>query len=240
LRAPARILLVAPGARVLPQAALGESRPVNYLVVDKSLAGAPGLPVPRERTYSCVWQDLWHDAIRAAVAATAPAGIANIWLPGGDSRLRRIAERLAVAGYEPAAERPAGERAIVVAASHDAARWTPQLRAGDVVIVIDRGAQARVAVDAIRRAGAHALTPPIASVIAARIHELVSLSSQVAPLLQAPQDAAWVDPLVAPGGEQAVVDLELASILDEGTQSRAELTPKVAAARARRLMGGRP
>jgi 4-hydroxy-2-oxovalerate aldolase len=212
----------------------------SYLLVDGALAGQPGLPACRQRSFTCAWDDLWNDAIRAAVAAASAAGAARVWLPiSDDPRLRRIADRLAAAGFDPAHDRGAADRAIVVASTADAARWIAQLRAGDVVIVVDRGAQARSSVDAIRKAGAHALTPPIGAIIAARIHELITLSAQVAPLLAAPDGVApWVGPLLAPGRDQAVVDVGLSTIIEDGPHPRAELAAKVADARARTLVSG--
>ncbi|HWO18031.1 MAG TPA: hypothetical protein VNO30_04625 [Kofleriaceae bacterium] len=235
------------GAEGAAAPALAPDRRPDYVVVDPELAGAPGLPSGR-RTLACAWDDLWHDAIRAAVAATAAAGGGRAWLPvPEDPRLRRVAERLAAAGFAPSHDRPAGdERAIVVASGHEAARWLGALAAGDVVIVADRSSAARDLADAIRRAGAVALAPPVGAVIAARVHELAALSAELAPRLAAPAAAAagaaaaeiWVDPLLAPGAEQAVVDVDLAAIVDDGAQPRGALAAKVAAARARSLVAG--
>lgn len=219
---------------------LAPDRRPSYLLVDGALAGQPGLPACRQRAFTCAWDDLWNDAIRAAVAAASASGPARVWLPvGDDPRLRRIADRLAAAGLEPAHDRGASERAIVVASSAGAARWIAQLRAGDVVIVVDRGAQARSTADTIRRAGAQALTPPIGAVIAARVHELISLSAQVAALLATSDGVApWVGPLLAPGRDQAVVDVGLSAIIEDGPHPRAELAARVADARARTLISG--
>jgi hypothetical protein len=147
-----------------------------------------------------------------------------------------------VAGLPPSPARPAAGRALVVASSHEAARWTGRLAAGDVVIVADRCSRARGLVDAIRRAGAQAIAPPIGAVIAARVHERVTLSAALAPRLAAPAGAAapaaGVDPLLAPGTEQAVVDVGLAAIVDDGAQPPGALAAQVADARARTLVGG--
>jgi hypothetical protein len=219
---------------------LAADRRPSYLLVDGALTGQPGLPACRQRAFTCAWDDLYGDAIRAAVAAASAAGAARVWLPvADDPTLRRIADRLTAAGFEPAHDRDAGQRAIVVARSDGAARWIAQLRAGDVVILVDRGAQARSVVDAIRQAGAQALTPPIGAVIAARVHELITLSAQLAQLLAAPDGMApWVDPLLAPGRDQAVVDVGLSTIIEEGPHPRAELAARVAEARARTLING--
>lgn len=219
---------------------LATDRRPGYLLVDGALAGQPGLPACRQRAFTCAWDDLYGDAIRAAVAAASAAGAAQVWLPDGDDpRLRQIADRLTAAGFAPAHDRAARGRAIAVARSDDAARWIAQLQAGDVVILVDRGAQARGVVDAVRQAGAQALTPPIGAVIAARVHELITLSAQLAPLLAAPDASApWVDPLLAPGRDQAVVDIGLATIVEPGPHPRAELAARVALARARTLISG--
>jgi len=220
--------------------ALAPDRRPSYLLVDSALAGQPGLPAYRQRSFTCAWDDLWNDAIRAAVAAASASGPARVWLPAGDDpRLGRVAARLTASGFAPAHDRGASDRAIVVASSTGAARWTGQLRAEDIVIVIDRGAQARSSVDAIRQAGAQALTPPIGAVIAARVHELITLSAQIAPLLAAPDRVApWVGPLVAPGRDQAVVDVGLSTIIEAGPHEPAELAAQVACARARMLIDG--
>lgn len=268
----------APGAAPAPAAAsapaqaveLAPDRRPDYVVVDPALAGVTGLPQGR-RTFTCAWDDLWHDAIRAAVAAVVATGGGRVWLPvAGDPRLRRVAERLTAAGFEPSLERPAGSpggagatRAIVVASGHAASGWLGALAAGDVVIVADRCSEARGLVDAIRQAGAQALAPPIGAIVAARVQELEALSAELAPRLAELGEpgelggpggstsdatgestggptsaAAWVDPLLAPGTDQAVVDVGLAAIVDEGTQPRGALVAQVAAARARALAGG--
>ncbi|HSK05379.1 MAG TPA: hypothetical protein VK932_29220, partial [Kofleriaceae bacterium] len=94
----------------------------------------------------------------------------------------------------------------------------------------------------IRRAGAQAIAPPIGAIAAARVHELVTLSAALAPRRAAPAapaaPAAWVDPLLAPGTDQAVVDVDLAAIVDDGAQPRDALATKLADARARTLVGG--
>jgi hypothetical protein len=168
-----------------------------------------------------------------------PAGTTNVWLPiGGEARVRRIADRLSSAGYEVTAERPASDRVVVVASSLESARWTNQLRAGDVVILIDRGPEARTSVDAIRRAGAQAVTPPIGAIVAARAQELITLSMKLPALLASTAEAPWVDPLLAPGSDQAVVDVGLSTIVDGGTHRRSDLVTKVATARARELAKG--
>jgi 4-hydroxy 2-oxovalerate aldolase len=220
-------------------AELAPDRRPDYVVLDPALAGQAGL-VPSRRTFTCAWDDLWLDAIRAAVTATSAAGGGGVWLPvPADPELRGVADRLAAAGLPPSPERPADGRAIVVASSDDAARWTGRLAAGDVVIVADRRGRARDVVDAIRRAGAQALAPPIGAIAAARVHELVTLSAALAPRLAAPAASApWVDPLLAPGTDQAVVDVDLAAIVDDGAQPRDALATKLADARARTLVGG--
>jgi hypothetical protein len=220
--------------------ALMPDRQPSYLLVDGALSGWPDLPACRQRAFTCAWDDLWNDAIRAAVAAASAVDAARVWLPAGDDRrLRRIADRLSAAGFEPAHDRGASDRAIVVASCDGADRWIGQLRAGDIVILVDRGRQARGMVDAIRQAGAQALAPPIGAVIAARAHELITLSAQVASLLGAPDRATpWVDPLLAPGRDQAVVDVGLSTIIEEGPHPRAALAVQVAEARARTLVSG--
>ncbi|HEU4730141.1 MAG TPA: hypothetical protein VFT22_19720 [Kofleriaceae bacterium] len=230
------------GATVAWSAAvdLAPDRRPGYLLVDSALSGEPNLPACRQRSFVAMWEDLWSDAVRAAVAAALATGARQVWLPGSeDPRLGRIAGRLAAAGFEPARERGAADRAIVVASGAELARWIGQLRAGDAVILIDRGAQARGSADAIRDAGAQALTPPVGAVIAARVHELITLSAQIAPLLAAPDRVApWVGPLVAPGRGQAVVDVGLAAIIEDGSHAPGELVAQVAGARARTLVNG--
>jgi 4-hydroxy 2-oxovalerate aldolase len=212
----------------------------SYLLVDGALAGQPGLPACRQRAFICAWDDLWSDAVRAAVAATAASGVERIWSPAGeDPQLRRIEARLDAAGFRLARERGASERAIAVASSAHSAAWIGQLRAGDIVIIVDRGARARGAADAIRRAGAQAITPPIGAVVAARAHELITLTAQVVPLLTARDGAApWVGPLVAPGQDQAVVDVDLSAIIEPGPHAPTQLAAQVAGARARTLVDG--
>jgi 4-hydroxy 2-oxovalerate aldolase len=218
---------------------LGPYRQPDYLLVDTSLAGQAGLPACRQRSFACAWQDLWHDAIRAAVTVASAAGAADVWMPADDDpRLRLIANRLASAGFEVAPDRPRGDRVIVVATSR-VARWLDGLRAGDVVIMIDRGGEARSAVDAIRSAGARALAPPIGAVVAARVQELVALTAQLAPALDHPDPGArWVDPIFAPGTDQAVVDIGLATVVEAAGQPWAELAARIADARARTLTTG--
>ena len=218
---------------------LGAYRQPDYLLVDTRLAGQAGLPACRQRTFPCAWQDLWHDAIRAAVAVASPAGSAGVWLPADrDPRLRQVADRLAAAGFALAPDRPAGDRVIVVATSR-VARELGGLCAGDVVIVIDRGDQARSAVDTIRSAGARALAPPIGAVVAARVQELVALTALIAPVLDALDPGArWVDPIFAPGTDQAVVDIGLATVVEAAGQPWADLAARIADARARTLMTG--
>jgi hypothetical protein len=218
---------------------LAPDRRPSYLLVDSALAGHGDLPACRQRSFTCAWDDLWSDAVRAAVAAATAAG-ARLWLPASDdARLRRIADRLAAAGFEPAPERGAADRAIAVASSAELARWVGQLRIGDAVILVDRGARARSSADAIRKAGGQALTPPVGAVIAARMHELITLSAQIAPLLDAPGGATpWVGPLLAPGRDQAVVDVGLSAIIEEGPYAPGELATQVADARARTLVNG--
>ena len=218
---------------------LAADRRPSYLLVDSALAGRSDLPACRQRAFTCAWDDLWSDAIRAVVAAASAVGM-RPWLPGfDDARLRRIADRLAAAGLDPAPERGAAERAIAVATSDELARWIGQVRAGDAVILVDRGAQARAAADAIRAAGAQALMPPVAAVIAARVHELIALTAQLAPLLAGPDGGApWVGPLVAPGSSQAVVDVGLSAIIEDGPHEPGDLAAQVAAARARTLVDG--
>lgn len=218
---------------------LGAYRQPDYLLVDTSLAGRAGLPACRQRSFTVAWQDLWHDAIRAAVTVASAAGAAGVWLPAdGDPRHRVIANRLASAGFEIAPDRPGGDRVIVVATSH-VARWLDGLRAGDVVIMLDRGGPARSAVDAIRRVGARALAPPVGAVLAARVQELVTLTAQLAPGLDPPDPGArWVDPIFAPGTDEAVVDIGLATVVEAAGQPWAELAARIADARARTLMTG--
>jgi 4-hydroxy-2-oxovalerate aldolase len=218
---------------------LGGSPQPDYLLVDTGLAGRSDLPAGRQRTFTCAWQDLWHDAIRAAVTVASAAGAAGVWLPpDDDSRLPLIAGRLASAGFAPAPDRPGDARVIVVVTSH-VARRLAGLRAGDVVILIDRGAQARSAVDALRDAGARTLAPPIGAVVAARVQELVALTTQIASGLEEEAPGArWVDPVFAPGTDQAVVDVGLATVVEAAGQPWAELAATVAGARARTLMTG--
>lgn len=123
-------------------------------------------------------------------------------------------------------------RKVVVARSGDPG----PLGADDVVVVADRGPRARELADAVRRAGARAIAPAFATVIASRLQELIELSAQLGSAPDA--SAPWVDPLQAPGRDQAVVDLELAAIVEPGTGSRDELIANVAAARARTLAAG--
>lgn len=219
---------------------LAPDRRPSYLLVDRALASESDLPACRQRSFICAWEDLWSDAVRAAVAAALATGAARLWLPvPDDARLRGIADRLAAAGFAPAAERGAADRVVVVASSTELARWIGQLRAGDAVILVDRGAQARSSADAIRQAGAHALTPPVGAVIAARVHELITLSAQMAPLLAAPDGVApWVGQLLAPGRAQAVVDVGLSAIIEDGPHAPGELAAQVADARARTLING--
>jgi hypothetical protein len=61
----------------------------------------------------------------------------------------------------------------------------------------------------------------------------------MAPLLAAPDGGApWVGPLLAPGRDQAVVDVGLSAIIEDGPHAPAELTAQVADARARTLVNG--
>jgi len=76
-------------------------------------------------------------------------------------------------------------------------------------------------------------------VSAARVHELIALSAQIAPLLAAPDGAApWVGPLVAPGSGHAVVDVGLSAIIEDGPHAPGEIAAQVARARARTLVDG--
>lgn len=235
---------------------LAPDRRPDYVVIDPELAGAAGLPACRQRMFTCAWEDLWHDAIRAAVAAAVTAigggggGGGLVWLPeAGDARLGRVAERLVAAGFRPTRERPAGGRVVAVAAGLaevERARWLGTLAMGDVVVIVERSARARVLVDLIRKVRAHAIAPPIGATVAARVRELAALAAALeARLGEAPpadpwddEVAAWVDPLLAPGRYQAVVDVDLAAIVEEGSSPREALAMKVAAARARSLVAG--
>jgi hypothetical protein len=233
---------------------LAPDRRPDYVVIDPELAGEAGLPACRRRTFTCAWEDLWHDAIRASVAAAAAAvaaavgggagGAASVWLPeASDARLGRVAERLAAAGFRPTRERPAGGRAIAVAAGAETARWIGALAAGDVVVVAERSGRARGMVDAIRKVGGHAIAPPIGTIVASRVRELEVLAAALEARLGgsatvAAGDVAWVDPLLAPGTEQAVVDVELAAIVEKGASPWEALAVKVAEARARTLVAG--
>jgi hypothetical protein len=76
-------------------------------------------------------------------------------------------------------------------------------------------------------------------VIAARAHELITLTAQMVPLLAARDGAApWVGPLVAPGRDQAVVDVGLSAIIEPGPHAPTQLAAQVADARARTLVDG--
>ena len=58
-------------------------------------------------------------------------------------------------------------------------------------------------------------------------------------LLAAPDGVApWVGPLLAPGRGQAVVDVGLSAMIEEGPHAPGELAVQVADARARTLING--
>lgn len=222
------------------EAAEGEYRPPDYVLVDPAMPRS-GLPRCRTAVLACAWNDVWLDAIRAAVAAALALGGRGVWIPASDDpSARTIAQRLGTAGFEVSAERGGGERAVVVVTHAGAADVVPRLVAGDIVVLTDRRHDGgRAVVDAIRSAGAQAIAPPVAATLAARAHELVALTAQLEPLLAtAAPDAPWVPPLLAPGRAQAVVDVELGTIVEDGPHPHDELVTTVAAARARTLANG--
>ncbi|MEO7730023.1 MAG: hypothetical protein ABIY55_03555, partial [Kofleriaceae bacterium] len=65
------------------------------------------------------------------------------------------------------------------------------------------------------------------------------LTAQLAPGLDPPDPGArWVDPIFAPGTDEAVVDIGLATVVEAAGQPWAELAARIADARARTLMTG--
>jgi 4-hydroxy 2-oxovalerate aldolase len=221
--------------------ALAADRTPDFLLLDAKLVGATGLPACKRRRLTCAWDELWLDAAVALIEATCPERPTSLWMPAGEVGIgRRLVDRLRARELHAAATRAKAASSLVVAAGRPG-RWTDEIRRGDRVLLLDRRPPTRAAVDAIRERGGIAFAPPVADVIGPEVELNLSLAERIESSVRLGAETAragWVEPWLAPGRHQAVVDGALGSILDPGERRAGEVALEVAEARARALVSG--